>query len=79
MENSMRRAVLMGILLVVAGCQNTRSPVDNRLMNAADPGIDPLLTIDEQQSRGRSRYSYPDENRFIAPLGHASSGSPSGR
>src|SRR5438309_1910518 len=47
----MRRACLLAVLLV-AGCQNTVGPFAPRQPQRVD---DPLLSITEQQQRGRDR------------------------
>jgi hypothetical protein len=54
---NMRRWMLLGMLLL-AGCQNTIGPLANRSRAKPD---DPLFSIQEQQRRGRDRYSLPDE------------------
>jgi hypothetical protein len=59
----MRRLGLIGILLLLAGCQSSTSSLGYRRPSRVD---DPMLSIEEQQSRGRSRYSYIEDDR-LAP------------
>jgi hypothetical protein len=59
----MRRLLLLGILLL-AGCQNVQGPFQARRPERVD---DPLLTINEQQRRGRDRLALPVESPTVAP------------
>ena len=59
----MHRFFLLGVLLL-AGCRNVVGPFEHRAPERVD---DPLLTISEQQRRGRDRLALPDESRAIAP------------
>jgi hypothetical protein len=63
---AMRRICLLGLLFVLAGCQNTSGPLGYRKSGRAD---DPSLSIEEQQSRGRERYSYIEDSRLTPRLG----------
>ena len=59
----MRRLLLVGILLL-AGCQNLVGPFRGRAPERVD---DPLLTINEQQRRGRDRLALPVESPTVGP------------
>lgn len=59
----MHRYILLGVLLL-AGCQNLVGPFASRKPERVD---DPLLTISEQQRRGRDRLALPDESANVAP------------
>ena len=59
----MRRLLLLGVLCV-AGCQNVLGPFAHRDPQRVD---DPLLTIGEQERRGRDRLALPEESTRIAP------------
>ncbi len=59
----MRQLFLLGILLC-AGCQGVLGPFAPRKPERVD---DPLLTIGEQQRRGRDRLALPEESRTVAP------------
>jgi hypothetical protein len=77
----MRKNLLLLALLattVLAGCQGLAGPRANRSGRGAP---DPLLSpdLEEQQRYGRGRYSYPEDDRTIAPPGFAGRGTPSGR
>lgn len=61
----MRRLLLFGVLML-AGCQNTLGPFTGREPQRVD---DPLLTIPEQQRRGRDRLALPDESRILPHSG----------
>ena len=58
-----RRACLLSLLLVLAGCQSTTGPLGYRKPSRVD---DPMLSLEEQKSRGRLRYSYVEDDR-LAP------------
>ena len=53
----MRRLYLLGLFVALTGCQNTSGPLGYQKPSRVD---DPMLSIPEQQSRGRLRYSYID-------------------
>jgi hypothetical protein len=59
----MRRLLLLGTLLL-AGCQNLVGPFRARGPERVD---DPLLTINEQQRRGRDRLALPVESPTVGP------------
>ena len=60
----MRHILLIG-LLFLAGCENIVGPFQNfRKPQRVD---DPLLTIDEQQRRGRDRSALPEDAATLAP------------
>ena len=50
--------------LFLAGCSNVVGPFDHRKAERVD---DPLLTISEQQRRGRDRLALPEESVTVAP------------
>ncbi|HEY1377283.1 MAG TPA: hypothetical protein VGF55_10840 [Gemmataceae bacterium] len=60
------RLCLVGLLLSLAGCQNTAGPLGYRKPSRVD---DPMLTIPEQESRGRLRYSYIEDDRLSPRAG----------
>ncbi len=62
----MRRLCLLGLLFAVAGCQNNSASLGYRKPNRVD---DPMLSIGEQESRGRERYSYIEDDRLSPKLG----------
>ena len=59
----MRRLSWIGFLLL-AGCQSVVGPFEHRKPERVD---DPLLSINEQQRRGRDRLALPDESAALAP------------
>jgi hypothetical protein len=60
----MRRLCLLTVLLL-AGCQSVSRP---RERPGPPPRVDnPELPIDEQERRGRERYSYPDGSPNAGP------------
>ena len=59
----MRRILLTAVLLL-AGCQNVLGPFAPRKPERVD---DPLLTISEQQRKGRDRLALPEESPNVAP------------
>lgn len=61
----MRRLMLLGVLLLLCGCQNIAGPFRARSPQRVD---DPNLTIQEQESRGRARYALPDKSPQVGPL-----------
>ncbi len=60
----MHRLLPLGALLLIAGCQNVVGPFGCR--NCAHPD-DPLLTIGEQQRRGRSCLALPENSPKVVP------------
>jgi hypothetical protein len=71
----MRYAILLGALLL-AGCQNTVGPFAPREPQRVD---DPLLSIPEQQQRGRDRLSLPEDERGVSPRTFMERPGPHGR
>jgi hypothetical protein len=76
----MRRLMVLG-LLVLAGCQNTVGPLQNRNREKADK---PYYNIDQQMERGRDRYPMLDDSPQVGPNTGTSSygptyGGPAGR
>ena len=59
----MRRFIL-GIALIVVGCQNVTGPFESRRPQRVD---DPLLPISEQQRRGRDRLAIVEDNNALTP------------
>ncbi len=53
----MRQLLILG-LLIITGCTSTVSPLEPRRADRAD---DPFLTTQEQRSRVRSMFAYPDD------------------
>lgn len=70
----MRRLYLVG-LLFLAGCQNVMGPFEHRKPERVD---DPLLSISEQQRRGRDRLALPDDS-VLAPSTGVTTPGPHGR
>jgi hypothetical protein len=60
---AMRRLAQIGLLLFLAGCQNSSGSLGYRQPSRVN---DPMLSIDEQKVRGRERYSYIEDDR-LAP------------
>jgi hypothetical protein len=60
----MRRLILAGILLVLAGCKNVSGPLQPKTPARVD---DPLLTIPEQERNGRANLALPDQSQQMAP------------
>lgn len=61
--DKMRRLFLVAALCL-AGCQNVTGPFQSRTPTRVD---DPLLTINEQQRRGRERLAIPEDRGALAP------------
>jgi hypothetical protein len=59
----MHRIIALG-LLFLAGCESIIGPFQHRKPERVD---DPLLTISEQQNRGRDRLALPDNSSTVAP------------
>jgi hypothetical protein len=59
----MYRLLLLTALLLT-GCQNLVGPFQPRKPERVD---DPLLSINEQQRRGRDRLALPEEGATVAP------------
>lgn len=62
----MRRLAALGLLFALAGCQNNSGSLGYRKPSRAD---DPMLSIPEQQARGRERYSYIEDDRLSPKAG----------
>lgn len=60
----MRQMVILGLLLSLAGCQNTIGPFAPRTPTRVD---DPRLSIQEQEARGRDRWALPLDSSLVAP------------
>jgi hypothetical protein len=76
----MRKLLLLILLVGVGGCQafglaGRKKDTDSR--SGSDPFYSPDL--EEQQKFGRSRYSYPEDDRGIAPPSYSGRPTPSGR
>ena len=54
------RLCLIG-LFVLTGCQSVQGPLAYRKPSRVD---DPMLSIEEQRSRGRLRYSYIEDDKL---------------
>jgi hypothetical protein len=59
----MRRLIVLGVLLL-AGCQSVRGPLQPREPQRAD---DPRYSIPEQQRRARDQLALPQETPTVAP------------
>ena len=70
----MHRLYLAG-LLFLAGCQNVTGPFEHRKPERVD---DPLLSITEQQRRGRDRLALPEDS-VLAPRAGVDAPGPHGR
>jgi hypothetical protein len=80
----MRKLLILALLAGLTGCQGTglfASRQKDRDRDRSDRLPDPLLSpdLEEQQRWGRSRYSYPEGDRNIAPPTYADRPTPSGR
>lgn len=72
----MRRILVMGAL-ILTGCANTVGPLEHyRDRTRVD---DPLLTIPEQQQRGRDQLALPEPSSSVAPRTYAEFPGPHGR
>lgn len=71
----MHRLLLVGVLLC-AGCQNTVGPFAPRQPQRVD---DPLVSISEQQRRGRDRLALPEDDSRVAPPTYTERPGPHGR
>jgi hypothetical protein len=61
----MRRATILLILTLLAGCKNVTGPFDTRRQR--DRVDDPLLPIEEQKRRGSERLAIPEDDRTVGP------------
>jgi hypothetical protein len=62
----MHRLLLIGGLLLLAGCKSVVGPFEARPPQRVD---DPLLSIGEQQRRGRDRLALPDQTDPLSTVG----------
>ncbi len=60
---TMRRYLVLG-LVVMAGCQNTVGPLQNRSREKADK---PYYNTQDQMYRGRDRYPLLDDSPQVGP------------
>jgi hypothetical protein len=60
----MRRLFLAGVLLALCGCHNVVGPLQPKKPERVD---DPLLTIGEQEQRGRANLALPITNSEVTP------------
>ncbi len=60
----MRRILMLGIVLCLAGCQNVTGPFAPRTPIRVD---DPRVSISEQESRGRDRWAIPEDSTQVGP------------
>jgi hypothetical protein len=73
----MHRAILVGFLLLAAGCQGLVGPRERR-----DNPVrvdDPRLTIPEQERKGRDRLALPEWSPTVAPRTYGELPGPTGR
>jgi hypothetical protein len=80
----MRKLLILALLAGLTGCQGSglfASRQKDRDRDRSSRMPDPLMSpdLDEQQRYGRSRYSYPTEDRTIAPTTSSTAPTPSGR
>jgi hypothetical protein len=77
----MRKLLLLATLTAVVGCQGTGLFSNRKKEPPQARSPDPLLSpdLEEQQRWGRSRFSYPEEGRNIAPPTYSDRPTPSGR
>ena len=61
----MRRFILLGLLLLSAGCQNVAGPF--RRSSGGERPDSPSYTIPEQERRGRAAWGLPDESYLGGP------------
>jgi hypothetical protein len=62
----MRRFCLIGLLFALAGCRSDSGSLGYRQPSRTN---DPMLSIAEQQARGRERYSYIEDDRLSPRTG----------
>jgi hypothetical protein len=60
----MRRLFLVGVLVLLSGCQNIVGPFKPRSPQRVD---DPSFPLTEQERRGRARYALPDQTQPTGP------------
>jgi hypothetical protein len=73
----MRRSlILLAIVLTSAGCSRFSGPIAVRNSGRADA---PGYSLDEQERRGRERYTITEDDIRIGPKTYADRPSPTGR
>lgn len=60
----MKRPLLIAALLIAVGCQSDKGSLFYRKPGRAD---DPMLSIEEQERRGRERLSNVEDNGDLTP------------
>ncbi len=60
----MRRLFLLGVVILLSGCHNVIGPLQPKPPERVD---DPLLTIGEQERKGRANLPLPVESPTVAP------------
>ncbi|VTS05181.1 hypothetical protein [Tuwongella immobilis] len=73
----MRLPILMSVLLLATGCQNTLGPVKSRQQNGNID--DPFYTISEQKPRERASTAVPIDDRAVTPDSLSGRYGPTGR
>jgi hypothetical protein len=75
----MRKLLFLALLCGVCGCQ--AFGLTGKKKDPDRHGPDPLYSpdLEEQQKYGRSRYSYPEDDRGVAPQTYSGRPTPSGR
>lgn len=68
--------IILLSVLFLAGCQNTIGPFKSRTPERVD---DPLVSIKEQQRRGRDRLALWDDATGLSPKTYADRADPVGR
>jgi hypothetical protein len=72
----MRPVYLLGALLLLVGCQSVVGPFEHRKPERVD---DPLLSIPEQERRGRDRLALPEQSKNVLPRTYSDFLGPNGR
>jgi hypothetical protein len=70
------RTLVLAAALLMAGCQSVIGPFEHRKPERVD---DPLLTISEQERRGRDRLALPEQSRSVLPRTYSDFLGPNGR
>jgi hypothetical protein len=78
---NVRKLLIFAVLASTVGCQSMSNPFAKKDRDRPRSAPDPLMSpdLDEQQRYGRSRFSYPDADRNIAPQTFSDRPTPSGR
>ena len=76
-----RKLLIFAVLASTVGCQSMSNPFAKKDKDRPRSAPDPLMSpdLDEQQRYGRSRFSYPESDRNIAPQTFSDRPTPSGR